>query len=75
MHLAATQGTPCVALFGNLNQPRQWFPWGDQHRVIHEPGGVTLISVATVADAVSEMLEKLGLSLPHPARHLYLVRG
>jgi ADP-heptose:LPS heptosyltransferase len=75
MHLAATQGTPCIALFGNLNQPRQWFPWGDQHHVIHEPRGITLISVAAVADAVTEMVEGLGLAVPQRARRLYVVRN
>jgi ADP-heptose:LPS heptosyltransferase len=73
MHLAATQGTRCVALFGNLNQPRQWFPWGDQHRVIHEPRGVTLISVAAVANAVTETVDGVGQAVPRRARHLYVV--
>lgn len=75
MHLAATQGTPCVALFGSLNQPRQWFPWGDQHHVIHEPRGVTFISVPEVADAVNEMVDELAQSMTPRARHLYLVRN
>jgi ADP-heptose:LPS heptosyltransferase len=75
MHLAATQGTPCVALFGNLNLPRQWFPWGDQHHVIHEARGVTFISVAEVADAVSERVDELAQVAPSRARHLYLVRS
>lgn len=75
MHLAATQGTPCVALFGNLNQPRQWFPWGDQHHVIHEPRGVTFISVPEVADAVTERVDELVQAVPPRARHLYLVRS
>ena len=69
MHLAATQGTPCVALFGNLNKPRQWFPWGDQHHVIHEPRGVTKISVGVVADAVTKMIEDLGPAMPYLVRH------
>jgi ADP-heptose:LPS heptosyltransferase len=52
MHLAASQGTRCVALFGNYNRPRQWFPYGRDHVVIHEPAGVQHISVERVADAV-----------------------
>jgi hypothetical protein len=64
-----------VALFGNLNQPRQWFPWGDQHHVIHEARGVTFISVAEVADAVSERVDELAQVAPSRARHLYLVRS
>ncbi len=52
MHLAASQGTRCVALFGNYNLPRQWFPYGSDHVVIHEPRGVRQISVERVADSV-----------------------
>jgi heptosyltransferase-3 len=75
MHLAAAQGTPCVALFGNLNRPRQWFPWGDQHQVIHEPRGVTHIGVAEVADAVNGFIDDVEPVLPQRARHLYVVRN
>jgi heptosyltransferase-3 len=35
MHLAATVGTPCVAVFAARNRPRIWFPWGDHHEVIY----------------------------------------
>jgi heptosyltransferase-3 len=35
MHLAATVGTPCVAVFAARNKPRMWFPWGSQHEVIY----------------------------------------
>jgi ADP-heptose:LPS heptosyltransferase len=35
MHLAATVGTPCVALFAARNLPRQWFPYGPGHRVLY----------------------------------------
>ena len=52
MHLAASQGTRCVALFGNFNLPRQWFPYGCDHVVIYEALGVKHISVERVADAV-----------------------
>jgi heptosyltransferase-3 len=53
MHLAASQGTPCIALFGTYNRPRQWFPYGEQHRVLHEPRGVRAIRVEDVADAMA----------------------
>ncbi len=37
MHLAATVGTTCVAIFAARNIPRVWFPHGDRHRVLfHE---------------------------------------
>ena len=35
MHLAATVGTPCVAVFAARNRPRVWFPWGEQHEVVY----------------------------------------
>jgi ADP-heptose:LPS heptosyltransferase len=59
MHLAASQGTRCVALFGNFNRPRQWFPYGRNHVVIHEPAGVQSISVGRVADAVEAAIRAL----------------
>ena len=35
MHLAATVGTPCVAIFAARNIPRVWFPYGARHRVVY----------------------------------------
>ena len=35
MHLAATVQVPCVAIFAARNIPRQWFPFGHQHRVLY----------------------------------------
>ncbi len=35
MHLAAAVGTPCVAIFAARNLPRQWFPYGAQHRILY----------------------------------------
>jgi len=57
MHLAASQGIPCVALFGNYNKPRQWFPFGAGHRVVHEPRGVRAIDVVRVAGEVRAALD------------------
>ena len=59
MHLAASQGTRCVALFGNFNRPRQWFPYGRDHVVIHEPNGVSHIGVERVADSVEAAVRAL----------------
>ena len=58
MHLAASQGTHCVALFGDFNRPRQWFPYGSGHIVIHQPRGVQNIDVGQVADAVEAGLRQ-----------------
>jgi heptosyltransferase III len=35
MHLAAAVGAPVVAIFAARNIPRQWFPFGKQHRVVY----------------------------------------
>jgi heptosyltransferase-3 len=35
MHLAAAVGTSVVAIFAARNIPRQWFPFGKQHRVVY----------------------------------------
>lgn len=34
MHLAACVGTQCVAVFSCINQPKQWFPRGEDNRVL-----------------------------------------
>jgi heptosyltransferase III len=56
MHLAASQQTRCVALFGNHNRPRQWYPFGDAHIVIYEPRGVREIRVQRVASEIYRAL-------------------
>jgi heptosyltransferase III len=43
MHLAASQGTRCVALFGDHAPPRRWHPYGADHRVIHDMRGIRAI--------------------------------
>ena len=35
MHMAASVGTPCVAVFAARNKPRVWFPFGRQHRILY----------------------------------------
>jgi heptosyltransferase-3 len=35
MHLAASVGTPCVAVFAARNRPRVWFPWGEHHEIVY----------------------------------------
>ncbi|MGR8998179.1 MAG: glycosyltransferase family 9 protein [Gammaproteobacteria bacterium] len=35
MHLAASVGTPCIAIFSARNKPGEWYPFGNQHRVIY----------------------------------------
>ena len=56
MHLAAAQGTRCLALFGNYNLPRKWYPYGNGHVVIHEPRGMRAIEVGRVLQAARDAL-------------------
>lgn len=35
MHLAASVGTACVAIFSARNIPRQWYPRGDNNKIIY----------------------------------------
>jgi len=35
MHLAASVGTPCVAIFSARNKPGVWFPYGPAHKIIY----------------------------------------
>lgn len=55
MHLAATVQTQCIALFGNLNKPNKWHPYGKSHIVIHDSKGVMGISVEMVLNAVKTL--------------------
>jgi heptosyltransferase III len=76
MHLATTQATACVALFGTQNQPRQWFPWGEQHRIVYEPRGIAAILVEAVVAEVVSMLRGHGMHSAAESRraHLRVVR-
>lgn len=66
MHLAASQGTRCIALFGHFNRPRQWFPYGPEHIVIYQAEGVRSIRVEQVAEAVEvAVLAAQGEIAPH----------
>jgi heptosyltransferase-3 len=59
MHLAASHGIPCVALFGSNGKPRKWYPFGPnwtQHRVIHDMSGIRNIEQGRVIELVEHML-------------------
>lgn len=34
MHLAACMGIPCVGIFSCINRPRQWFPRGNENKIV-----------------------------------------
>ena len=72
MHLAASVGTPCLAIFSARNKPGVWFPYGTQHKVIyhqtncygcglvkcgrHQKECISSISVQEVLSSVDQML-------------------
>ncbi len=74
MHLAASVGTPCVAVFSARAMPGAWFPMGPLHQVLYHQTScygcglescvaesrrcLTSISVPEVADAVCRVLER-----------------
>ena len=76
MHLAASVGTPVVAIFAARNIPRQWFPAGAGNGVVYhrvecwgcgletclEQGKKCLVSieVGEVLDAVRRVLDRVG---------------
>jgi lipopolysaccharide heptosyltransferase II len=58
MHLAASVGTPVVALFRNDmpgKNPERWGPWGEGHQVI-QAKAMEDITVAAVRDAVGKVM-------------------
>jgi ADP-heptose:LPS heptosyltransferase len=64
MHLAASQQLPCLALFGDYNRPRRWYPFGPGHTVIYEPRGIRAISVQRVADEIGQIFARRAVARP-----------
>jgi ADP-heptose:LPS heptosyltransferase len=64
MHLAASIGVPCVAMFGTRDASRKFHPYGEVHRVIHERDGVTRISVERVVEGVDALLDRPAVAPP-----------
>jgi ADP-heptose:LPS heptosyltransferase len=58
MHLAASRGIRCVALFGSNSLPRIWHPYGVGHEVIHDTSGIEGISQQRVLDAVCRVVRR-----------------
>lgn len=80
MHLAATMGVPCVAIFAARNLPGQWYPKGHRSVVIyhktdcygcdlevcpvHLKKCILSITVKDVGDAVRQLLPALRMPTP-----------
>jgi hypothetical protein len=67
MHLAATVGTPCVAIFAARNISRVWYPHGKQHWVTYHQ--VNCMGCGLVVHADEQLLgavdgKQRGFELP-----------
>ncbi len=56
LHLAAAAGVTCIGLYSELNKPKKWHPYGEQHRPIHSMKGIDAITVDEVAEVVNSAL-------------------
>jgi lipopolysaccharide heptosyltransferase III len=52
MHLAASRGVHCVAVFGSHNAPGHWYPYGDGHEIVRNMRGIQKISPQDVIHAL-----------------------
>jgi lipopolysaccharide heptosyltransferase III len=66
MHMAASRGAPCVAIFGDYNFPRRWHPYGAGHHILHNTAGIHLIHpeevLLAVENALAEGADEVGRS-------------
>ena len=65
MHLAASRGVDCVAVFGSHDPPRAWHPYGEGHEIMHNTTDIARISPDEVIRAVSRFVA----SHPIPSSH------
>ena len=63
MHLAASVGIRCVAVFSRRNPPGKWFPFGGNHKILYPPlatDTIRSIRPNQVVEATAEILGKGG---------------
>ena len=75
LHLAASLHIASVGLFGSLNRPKKWHPYGTMIRVIHRMDGIDAISADDVMEAVSSLAandeaDASAANHPQPTRRL-----
>jgi heptosyltransferase III len=56
MHLAASRGTRCVAIFGSQEPAKRWHPYGAGHLVFHDMRGVSFIKPKDVLLGIKTIL-------------------
>ena len=57
MHLAATVGTPCVAIFSLRNNPGQWYPRGESNLIFYPNTTIRNRAIDTIKP--NEVLEQI----------------
>jgi heptosyltransferase III len=57
MHLAASRGMRCVAIFGSQDPPNRWHPYGAGHLVFHDVRGVAFVKPEEVLLATRKILD------------------
>lgn len=70
MHLAAAVGTQCVVVFGRNNRPGEWFPFGNDHRVLYPPREASSIRAIQPAEMIAAIEGVLRNPKPAVAREL-----
>jgi len=84
MHLAASVGTPCVAIFSAQDKPGVWFPFGTRNRVLYHQTDcygcllqvciarkkecIRSITVEQVVNALVEVAAGVNLQRTYPIR-------
>lgn len=62
MHLAASVGTPVVAVFSRKNKPGTWFPYGAGHTPLYPAEGAAIEPAAAIAAAQDTLTRRPGAS-------------
>lgn len=62
MHLAAAEGTRCVAVFSRRNPPGRWFPFGANHTVLYPTSETGTIQSIFPRQVIAAAVRSLGQS-------------
>jgi|SRR5579862_391378 len=66
MHLAASVGTRCVAVFSRRNPPGKWFPFGGNHRILYPTSVTDTIQSVRPDQVIAAATEILGAAVGEP---------
>lgn len=60
MHLAASVGIRCIAVFSRRNPPGQWFPFGKNHKILYPQMATDTIQSIEPNQVIAACMEILG---------------